>query len=250
MGLKLLVVGFLLSSALAGTAFGGAAGSSSQTIPGGPSAAAASAVQECRSFPTAASIATTSGRFSSNLAQACSYSASTNEITCSYKYSDSMGCNSTSVAVAKYLSAADIVDEAKVVPPLYLLTGVSITATGSCGPQPSSVAYFYDDQRRLTRFAVKWASGSQTTSYTAWDKAGRPTTGMVTGLGPAIVNSLTYDDTGRTMTLTTGSQGIMSVITTTYDANGNTLLSVARTAGLAAGTRTVTTITATDKVCK
>ena len=64
------------------------------------------------------------------------------------------------------------------------------------------------------------------------------------------MHSLAYDDTARTLTLTTGSQGIMSVITTTYDTNGNTILTIGRTAGSAVGSRTVTTITATDKVCK
>ena len=228
-GVRLATVGFVLSLVLIGAVFW-ASGTSSETSQKGSTAGAAGSVQVCRNFPAAAAIATTSGPYSSNMAQACSYSGATHEITCTYKYSDSMGCRSTSVAAAKYLSAADIVDEAKVVPPLYLVTGVSTTATGSCGMQPSSVDYFYDDQRRLTQMVVKSASGAQTTNYTAWDKAGRPTTGVASGLGPAIMHSLAYDDTARTLTLTTGSQGIMSVITTTYDTNGNTILTIGRTA--------------------
>ena len=165
-GIALTAVVFALSLVLIGMVFG-ASGTSSETAQKNSAAGAAGAAQVCRSVPAAAAIATVSGPYSSHMAQICSYSAVTNEITCTYKHSDSIGCRSTSVAVAIYLSAADIVDEAKVVPPLYLLTGVSTTATGSCGMQPSSIDYFYDNQRRLTKMVVKSASSSHATSYTA-----------------------------------------------------------------------------------
>ena len=90
-GVKLTTVGFVLSLVLIGAVFG-ASDTSSETSQKGSTAGAAGPAQVCRSFPAAAAIATVSGPYSSNMAQTCSYSAATPEITCTYQHSDSMGC--------------------------------------------------------------------------------------------------------------------------------------------------------------
>ena len=163
-GVRLAIVGFVLSLALIGAGVFGASGTSSGDISKGVHRRRRRICPGMQELPRRRRrLRQRRGRTRRTWRRSVP-TAGRPRITCTYTYSDSMGCRSTSVAAAKYLSAADIVDEAKVVPPLYLVTGVSTTATGSCGMQPSSVDYFYDDQRRLTQMVVKSASGAQTTS--------------------------------------------------------------------------------------
>jgi YD repeat-containing protein len=143
-------------------------------------------------------------------------------------------------SVNTYRSTADFVDEVRVVPGLLMQTATTTTNTGACGSGTTSVAYTYDAQRRLTAFS----SGASTTTYTAWDTSGRPTTGSFPGT--TITN--VYNDTARTWTQTQVTGASTSTTTTTFDANG-AQLTIVNVTGSTQSTTTFTN-TATAQVCK
>jgi hypothetical protein len=104
----------------------------------------------------------------------------------------------------------------------------------------TTVTYTYDGQRRLKSMT----SIGGTTTYTAWDNAGRPTAGTSNGITIANV----YNDAARTLTQTQTSNGGQSVNVQTFDANGIQLKVVNTDSN---GTSTTTyNNTSTAQVCK
>ncbi|MGH9409638.1 MAG: hypothetical protein ACRD1V_09325, partial [Vicinamibacterales bacterium] len=117
------------------------------------------------------------------------------------------------------------------------------TMTSACGGGSAIVTsnYTYDGQRRL----IQVVQNGQTTTYTAWDSAGRPTAGTIAG-GASFTD--VYDSGATTDLSTTTSNGAPLTVRLTYDTNG-ILLSEAYLAG--APIHTVTwTINSTGTVCK
>ena len=125
------------------------------------------------------------------------------EGTCTNEYSDNTGRRFRSVSVTRHASLADVVDEVSVVPPLQLALGT-------------------------------------TTTYTAWDTAGRPTMGTVLAGRQQSTVSMSYDDSRRMQSQT--SNGI--TCTQTFDANANPAI------GSCAGSTATTTVLTTQQICK
>jgi YD repeat-containing protein len=191
----------------------------------------------CRTYPTAASVTTTTSGFTQNALLTGAFNASTNQSTVTTQFASGAPCTTT---VNSYRSTADFVDEVRVIPPVSLQTSTSTTNAGACGSGTSNVSYAYDGQRRLTSFT----SGGSTTTYTAWDSSGRPTAGSFPGTSIANV----YNDSARTLTQTQTSGSATSVTTTTYDANGTNVM-IVNTSGSVVSTTTIT-VTSTAQVCK
>lgn len=165
------------------------------------------------------------------------FNSSTNQSTVVTLFATGAPCTTS---VNSYLSTADFVDEVRVIPPVTLQTATSTTNAGACGSGTSNVTYSYDSSRRLTAFT----SAGGTTSYTAWDSSGRPTTGSFPGTSISNV----YNDAARTLTQTQTAGGAISVSTITYDANGTNIL-VVNTSGAIVSTTTFT-VTSTAQACK
>ncbi len=79
-----------------------------------------------------------------------------------------------------------------------------------------------------------------TTTYTAWDAAGRPTMATVLAGRQSSTQSISYDDARRTQSMTSG--GVMC--TQTFDENGNP------TAGSCGGATVSTTVLTTQRICR
>src|SRR5207247_1833070 len=110
--------------------------------------------------------------------------------------------------------------------------------SGGCGISTATTTYTYDSQRRLTQTT----NVGGTTTWTAWDSAGRPTTGN----SPGATYGIVYDDTARTSTTSSATSSGTSVGILTYDANGNQLRNEVR--GSSGNSVTTYSITSTDKV--
>jgi YD repeat-containing protein len=121
-----------------------------------------------------------------------------------------------------------------------LLQSVTTANAGSCGTGTSTSTFNYDSQRRL----VSVVSGGQPTTYTAWDSAGRPTSGSFGNT--TIVN--TYNDATRTWVQLQATGASTSTTTTTFDANG-IQLSVVNVTGPNQSTTTYTNLV-TNQVCR
>jgi YD repeat-containing protein len=193
----------------------------------------------CRTFASSAtaSVSVNGAVFATGLTLTGTFNASNRQFTATVVYPGGSVCTT---AVFSYASVADFVDEVRVVPLLTLATQSTTTVGPACGSGTSTRLYSYDAQRRVTQFV----QGGQTTTYSAWDAEGRPTTG-------AAANgtlSNTYDDATRTATLSTQAAGGTSSVRLTYDANGIEL-SELDTSGPVA-TTTTWTINATGQACK
>ena len=142
----------------------------------------------------------------------------------------------------KYRSAADFVDEIRVIPPISRIQTQS--RRYSSGPSTGGeLRYEYDSNRRQTSIVSNMGGIRQVTTYGGWDVKGRPTTATVSG-GTPFTLQYKYDDVQRTMT-TTGPGGSQ---VDTYDANGNMI----REEAVDGHGRTVFSIkiNKTDKICK
>ena len=204
--------------------------------------------QTCRVYPTAATIVTTGGAFSSTSNQTCSFNGAT-QVSCTSQDSDNTGVTSTTTGTADYASVADIVDEVQVVPPLMRALVITSNQVGSNGSSTTTITNSYDGQRRLVQSTAAAAPGSVTTTYTAWDPAGRPTIGTIANPSPIPLSlTIAYDDVARTSTMTSGVFGIQATSVSTYDENGN-LVSIVVTGPGQSSTTTVTNLS-TGTVCK
>jgi len=204
--------------------------------------------QDCRVMATAATTKSKGPGFSADTTTTCSYNRATNQSTCTNKYSDSLGTSTTTVSVTTFASLDDAIDEIGVIPPRRRSLRTDTTATGARGSAASSLANTYDEQNRLIQEVGESPGGTFTTTYTAWDEAGRPTAGKT--VMRANINSLTlaYDDKARTLTTTTDTGGQRLACVLTFDANGSPTATSCK--GPGGMTSSTTQSTATEKICR
>jgi hypothetical protein len=134
-----------------------------------------------------------------------------------------------------------VVDEVAVIPPLTLSSSTTTTISGGTVPPSTGTATrTYDGQKRLlTQVSVSQGQTS-TTTYTAWDSAGRPTAATVVSGGQSTSQSFTYDNATRTQT--SSNAGV--TCTQTFDQNGNPAV------GTCPGSNAVTTVLTTQQICR
>lgn len=220
-------------SAPSGTSAGG--GSTAAPPAGGGTTTAST----CRTYATAATATTTASGLTQNQSLTGAFDTATTRSTVTTLLNGSP----CSVTLTSYRSTADFVDEVRVAPGVTLATTAVTTTSGACGATTNTVTFSYDSQRRLTQFA----GPGGTTSYSAWDSSGRPTSGT-TSTGISIAN--VYDDAARTLTQTQINGGVRTVNTQSFDASGiQTRVVVADAAGATTSTTTFTTMT-TATACK
>src|SRR5262245_26544889 len=171
----------------------------------------------CRELATALTAQmTATGGFTATAQTKCTFDQAARLIACTVQFNDPRGA-STSSTTSTYASVADIIDEIAVIPPLtYMLKAVG-TQTGN--PTPGSVTNTFDANRRITKTVNSSASGESTTTYSAWDSAGRPTEAQDVGKGFNNRRSISYDDKARTRTTLVNGGPLRTV--ETFDANGN-----------------------------
>ena len=196
----------------------------------------------CRTYPTASVVTVESNGRSSSSPATCSWNAALHQLTCTVNTSG--GGPVCATTVSAYNSTADFIDEIRVIPPALLRTSDVQTSDGSpaCGAGSfQNITYVYDSQRRLTQIV----NGPSTTTYTAWDAAGRPTQGSLPAGTPVTI---AYDETARTQTQTSGSGDAAVVVTTTFDPDGTPTRVVSVNAGVT--TTTSTQVNSTARICK
>ena len=178
----------------------------------------------------------------STVTGSCRFDAARVEGTCTNDYSDTTGRKFRSVSVTRHATIADVVDEVAVNPPLQRALGTTTTVTGAGADSISTSTLEYDAQKRLVSVVSESRPSGQrsTTTYTAWDAAGRPTMASVVSAGPATTQAISYDDARRTQSMTSG--GVMC--TQTFDENGNP------SAGSCGGATVSTTILTTQRICR
>lgn len=194
----------------------GSSGSGSGTGGGGTGAGQANA---CRIGPATYRIVTTGGGVTSTTNGTCTFNNNTAEGTCTNQYSDSTGQTFTSVSTTRHSTRGDAVDEVSVIPPLQRSLGTTTTVTGGALNTTGASTHSYDAQRRLvSTVAVTTGSGqnaTSTTTYTAWDSAGRPTAST----SSASSSTYTYDNATRTQVSAAVGTGVSC--SQVFDANGN-----------------------------
>jgi hypothetical protein len=141
---------------------------------------------------------------------------------------------------------ADIVDEIAVIPPLTYMLRAAGTQTGN--PTPGTVTNSFDANRRITKTVNTSAGGESTTTYSAWDSAGRPTEAHDVGKGFSNRRSVTYDDAARTRTTLVNGGPLRTV--ETFDANGNQIETLATSGGAAVASKTAITVVSSQRLCK
>jgi hypothetical protein len=206
--------------------------------------------QECR---VAATSSTTQTRAQNNVTSTtettCRYDKGTNRSTCTNLYADSVGTKTKTVSVTTFASLADAIDEVKVIPPRRLSTKVETTGEGNRGASDAMLVYTYDAQRRLTKeTATSKNAPAYTTTYTAWDKSGRPTLGSTTfAKAPTTALKIEYDGNFVKTTTGVGSQWI--ACTLQFDVNGNPMATICKSP---AGTtsESMTTLNTSERICR
>lgn len=246
----------ILVASLAAVACGG--GSSSPTAP-------STTAQSCRTYATSTRAVQTAslGAERADLWQmtsTCRWNG--DRLTCTQQYSDfrgdCQGARGDATWTATYASAADFVDEVAALPPVPKATSLAVTSTAGSCPSPFESRQQFDATGRLLRVSSSSSTNvaaNSTKTFTAWDARGRPTDGAFTNFrvtGPVVIR---YDDATRTSTeVATYDNGTWVVTTaTTHDANGIVVREVLSDVlgGEARPTyTTVTTVLATDRVCK
>jgi hypothetical protein len=228
------------SPSQSGSGSGSTTGSGAGTTPTGSGGGTSST--SCRTGVATYRIVTTSASFTSTINGSCTFNPSTVEGTCTNNYTDTLGSSFTSVSVTRHATRGDVVDEVSVIPPLNRALGTTTTITGA-GPTTTNTATLgQDGQRRLVSItAVSQPSGqTTTTTYTAWDSAGRPTAGTVVGAGQPIGQTFSYDNASRTQT--SASSGV--TCTQTFDQNGNPSV------GTCPGSTATMTVLTTQQICR
>lgn len=215
----------------------------------------AKSAQPCRIGATAATTRTEGQKgFWSEVTTACRFDKATSQSTCTNEYVDSVGTKTTTVSVTTFASLADAIDEVKVIAPLRLSTKIETKSSGPKVPSTTVVVNSYDAQRRLTKETITASTaGSYETTYTAWDKNGRPTSGStVFAKAPTTSLEMVYDDAARTVTSTTGTGAYRITCALVYDANGNPASTECHVPGGAPGSmsRSKTTTTTTERICR
>ncbi len=229
----LLVIGAAAAAACSGE-------TSSSGNPNSPSGSGSGSTGTCRTFPTAATVTTTSAGQTITAQLTGAFDTSTNRSTVTSVLPNGATCTSS---VSSYRSKDDFVDEVRVIPGLFMQTSTTTTNT-ACGTGTFTTNYNYDSQRRLTSTTTTVFGVSTATTYTAWDSSGRPTLGSFPGT--TITNA--YNDATRTWVQTQTAGGVTSTTTMTFDANGNQV-TVVNTSGNFTSTAAYNTTT-TTRVCK
>ena len=208
----------------------------------GPSTQPGGGAPPCRTGLATYRIVTKSAAFTSTVNGRCTFNPASNEGTCTNDYSDTMGTTFTSVSVTGHATKGDVVDEVSVIPPLNRSLGTTTTVTGGRLNSTSTSTHAYDGQKRLTSTASvsRPAGQTSTTTYTAWDSAGRPRAARQGSGGSSTTQSFSYDTATRTQTSTNAGM----TCTQTFDANGNPVL------GTCPGSAATTTILSTQQICR
>jgi YD repeat-containing protein len=203
----------------------------------GTAAPLAQVAPKCRTYPTEQTRAFSTGGAS----EKCDYDTGTNVHTCTMDLR--IQAARRIVSVRQYKSAADFVDEIRVIPPISRAVSGSTTYQPSGpGAQNATIAFNYDPQRRQTDMLFQFADGRTVkTTYSAWDASGRPTAHTTSGQAFRYA----YDDAKRTMTIT-GPGGVQ---VHWFDPNGSLVKQDDAPAGAPASTTTVT-INKTATVCR
>ena len=208
--------------------------------PAGPSG------QTCRAYMATGTEATVAGTTTVTVNVTCSFSTQTNMLTCTYT-SPTAGLCQTEINA--YPSAVAFVDEVSVSPPLVRRTTDITTNSSVCGAPSVTTTYSYDAQNHL--LTARDAATGSTTTYSAWDAAGRPLAG--TNAGPPSANyTLVHNaSTRQTVTTSTVSNGVVITTTQTYDTNGTQTGSNVTVTGVAgSNVTTSTTVLTTAQTCK
>jgi YD repeat-containing protein len=186
----------------------------------------------------------TKAPITSTVEGSCTFDPATIEGTCTSEYSDTTGRRFRSVSVTRYATVADVVDEVSAIPPLQLSQATTSTVTGAgAGADSTNTSTLeYDAQKRLISIVAESRPSRMrsTTTYTAWDAAGRPTMATVVAGPQKNTVSMSYDDSRRMQSQT--SNGV--TCTQTFDANGNPAV------GVCGGSTATTTVLTTQRICK
>jgi hypothetical protein len=217
---------------------GGSPSSPSQSGTGGTGGS----TQSCRTGVSTYRIVTVGPSLTSTTNGSCTFNAATVEGTCTNNYSDTAGTVLTSVSVTRHTSRGDVVDEVSVIPPLNRALGTTTSVTGTTGNSTGTSTLSYDSQRRLVTIAAVSQPGgtTSTTTYTAWDSAGRPTAGTQVSSGSTTAVTYAYNDSTRTQTIVSSGQ----TCTQTFDQNGNPSV------GICGGATATTTVLTTQQICR
>jgi hypothetical protein len=204
--------------------------------------------QNCRIAPTESRTHATGPGMTMDSVATCSFDAAAKKVTCTNRFKDSRGIPTTGISVTTYTSVDDLIEEAKVVPPLRRSLRTETTTKTNASSITATLVNSYDSQKRLIREVGTGPKGVQsTTTYSSWDAKGRPTLGTTVHPGGKNSLTITYNDSTRTQTTTTaGLLGQSLSCSVTFDANGNAIA----TSCLGAASGSKTTITATDKICR
>lgn len=174
----------------------------------------------------------------------CAYNTGTNDVVCHSTVVDSVGGPGDVTQTTRFASRADIVDEMAANPPLSRSLGTTTVTTMSGFSLTTTATNSYDDQKRLrsTAISADLPQLASTTTFSAWDNAGRPTAGATSGAitFPVVY---TYDNIMRTVRREMGP----NICTVTHDANG--ILTREQCTGTSPST-TVVTVSATQTICK
>jgi hypothetical protein len=226
------------SSPTAPSASTGGASSTSGTTTGATGGTQATA---CRTGPGTYRIVTTGGGVTSTINGTCTYDNNAVAGTCTNLYSDTTGQAFTSVSTTRHPTRGDVVDEVSVIPPLQRALGTTTTLTGSALNSTGTSTLTYDAQKRLISAVATTISAGQsvtsTTTYTAWDSAGRPTVASSSGSG----TTYTYDNATRTQLTTTAGVSCSQV----FDTNGNPTVGICSN-----GATSTLTMLSTLQVCR
>jgi YD repeat-containing protein len=181
--------------------------------------------------------------FTATTTTRCEFDRTALEFRCAAEYRDSFGTTTTTTIVTAYASVADLIDEARVVPPLRRALSTTSVQKGSTGTTTTRLVNRYDAQGRL----VSEASGQESTVYGGWDSAGRPTTARATFAGGTSTRTMAYGD-HQVLITTPTPQGPISCTQVFDDAGNERSSNCLGPAGSA--TSSTTTITATAQICR
>ncbi len=167
-------------------------------------------------------------------------------ITCNSDFVDSRFGPGKISQTTRFASRSDIIDEIATNPPRPLASSTTTVTTVSGVSFTTTATNAYDAQRRLTSTAVVTDAPplTVTTTFSAWDASGRPTTGTmnIPNVGQVGVSN-TYDNVNHTVRRDTG----LNVCTQTHDANGNIIKETCT--GTSPSTTDVT-IRETQQICR
>jgi YD repeat-containing protein len=197
----------------------------------------------CRTYPTSLRTQHTGSGFTGVTESTCQFDRPSLELRCSHEYSDSAGNKSSTTVTTKYASVNDVLEEGKVNPPLRRSLWSITRQTGNRASGGGRLENTYDEQGRLR----SESSEQVKTTYTAWDAAGRPTEGEARSARSSVEYRMVYGPSSMTMTTTTPQGSV--VCTKTFDATGTEISNECK--GTAStGSKLVTTVTGTARVCK